>query len=155
MVSWSSRKKKRTSFVPFILSKENISEICVLSRCIVYWIHFNNIHAFTYQKTLLHTLFLLVFKTIESTQCILNILKLVVIRDQNIQRSNSLKWIARYFVSLVSVDINRFLNYFPVNIDLCKVKKRNGRKKCEICSKLTIKTQERRHWHCCGVFIGS
>ena len=24
---------------------------------------------------------------------------------------------------------------------------------CEICSKLTIKTPERRHWRCSGVFI--
>ena len=28
-----------------------------LSQCIVYWIHFLNIHTFTYQKTLFHTLF--------------------------------------------------------------------------------------------------
>ena len=32
------------------------------------------------------------------------------------------------------------------NIYLSKVKDRNGRKMCEICSKLTINTQERRHW---------
>ena len=38
---------------------------------IVYWIHFQNIHNSTYQKTLLHTLLLLVFKIIESLQCIL------------------------------------------------------------------------------------
>ena len=30
---------------------------------------------------------------------------------------------------------------------------RNTRTRCEICSKLTIKTPERRHWRCCGVFI--
>ena len=30
---------------------------------------------------------------------------------------------------------------------------RNTRTKCEICSKLTIKTLARRHWHCSGVFI--
>ena len=40
--------------------------IWVLSQCIVYWIHFQNIHTFTYQKTLLHILFLLVFKIVES-----------------------------------------------------------------------------------------
>ena len=33
--------------------------------------HFQNIHTFTYQKTLLHTLLLLVFKIVESLQCIL------------------------------------------------------------------------------------
>ena len=33
--------------------------------------HFQNIHTFTYQTTLLHTLLLLVFKIVESLQCIL------------------------------------------------------------------------------------
>ena len=32
------------------------------------------------------------------------------------------------------------------------VNKKNTRKRCEICSKLTIKTPERRHWLCSGVF---
>ena len=32
--------KKREFFVPFILSEGNFFNICVLSRCIVYWIHF-------------------------------------------------------------------------------------------------------------------
>ena len=32
-------------------------------ECIVYWIHFQNIHTFTYQKTLLHTLFYLFLKS--------------------------------------------------------------------------------------------
>ena len=32
----------------------------------------------------------------------------------------------------------------PANIYLFKVNKRNTRKRCEICSKLTIKTPERR-----------
>ena len=34
--------------------------------------HFQNTHTFTYQKTLLHTLLLFVFKTAENLQCILN-----------------------------------------------------------------------------------
>ena len=38
----------------------------------MYWIHFQNIHIFTYQKTLFNTLLLLDFKIIESLQCILN-----------------------------------------------------------------------------------
>ena len=37
----------------------------------------------------------------------------------------------------------------PANIRLFKVNGRNTRKRCEICSKLTIKTVER----CSGVFI--
>ena len=34
-----------------------------------------------------------------------------------------------------------------------KVNNRNTRTKCEICSKLLIKTPERRHWGRYGVFI--
>ena len=33
------------------------------------------------------------------------------------------------------------------------VNNRNTTTRCEICSKLTIKTPERRHWHHSGVFI--
>ena len=34
-----------------------------------------------------------------------------------------------------------------------KVNNRNTRKRCELCSKLTVKTPERRHWRHSGVFI--
>ena len=34
-----------------------------------------------------------------------------------------------------------------------KVNNRNTRTRCEICSKLTIKTPERRQWRRSGVFI--
>ena len=34
-----------------------------------------------------------------------------------------------------------------------KVNNRNTRTRCEICSKLTRKTPERRHWRRSGVFI--
>ena len=40
----------------------------------------------------------------------------------------------------------------PVNIYLFQVN-RDARKMCEICSKLTIKTPEQRHWRRYGVFI--
>ena len=52
-------RKKGAFFVPFILSEGNFFNICVLSQCIVYWIHFQNIHNFRYQKTLLYTLLFL------------------------------------------------------------------------------------------------
>ena len=42
---------------------------------------------------------------------------------------------------------------FPVGIHLLKVNNRNGRARCEICSKLTIKTPERLHWRRFCVFI--
>ena len=40
-----------------------------------------------------------------------------------------------------------------VGIYLLKVSNRDTRTRCEICSKLTIKTSERHHWRCSGVFI--
>ena len=65
------KRKKGTFFVPFILSEENVFNICLLSQCIVYWIHFQNIHTSRFQKTLPHTLLVLAFKIVESLQCIL------------------------------------------------------------------------------------
>ena len=44
-------------------------------------------------------------------------------------------------------------SYFPAGICLLKGNNRNTRTRCEICSKLTIKTPERRHWRRSGVFI--
>ena len=43
----------------------------------------------------------------------------------------------------------------PAGIYLLKVSNRNTRIKCEICSKLTIKTPERPHWHRSDVFIAN
>ena len=40
----------------------------------------------------------------------------------------------------------------PANIYLFKVSDRNTRKRCEIRSKLTVKTPKLRHWHRSGVF---
>ena len=59
-------RKKRAFFVPFILSEGNFFNICVLSQCKVYWIHFQNIHTFTYQITLLHTIFCLFLKSLKA-----------------------------------------------------------------------------------------
>ena len=42
---------------------------------------------------------------------------------------------------------------FPTNIYLLKVNNRNYRKRCEICSKLTMKTAELRQRRLSGVFI--
>ena len=45
-------------------------------------------------------------------------------------------------------------NYsYQAGIYLLKVNNRNTRTRCEICSKLTIKTPERRQWHLSGVFV--
>ena len=39
----------------------------------MYWINFQNIYAFTYQKIFLHTLLLFVYKIVQSLQCILKL----------------------------------------------------------------------------------
>ena len=44
-------------------------------------------------------------------------------------------------------------NKFTAYIYLFKVNNRKTRRRCEICSKLTIKTEERRQWGRFGVFI--
>ena len=41
----------------------------------------------------------------------------------------------------------------PAGIYMFKVNNRNTRTRCEICSKLTIKTPEPGHWRRSGVFI--
>ena len=41
----------------------------------------------------------------------------------------------------------------PAGVYLVKVNNRNTRTWCEICSKLTIKTPERRQWRHSGVVI--
>ena len=53
-------------FVTFILSEGNLFNICFFSQCIVYWINFQNMYTFAYQKALPHTLLLVVFKIIKS-----------------------------------------------------------------------------------------
>ena len=63
------KREKRVFFVPFILSEGNFFNICVLSQCRVYWMRFQNIHTFTYQRALLHTLICLFLKF--SKPCIL------------------------------------------------------------------------------------
>ena len=41
----------------------------------------------------------------------------------------------------------------PAKIYLFRVNNINNRKRCKICSKLTLKTQERHHWRRSGVFV--
>ena len=52
------------------------------------------------------------------------------------------------------LDIRRYkANPIPSQSYLFKFNNRNNRKRCEIYSKLRIKTPERRHWRLFGVFI--
>ena len=55
-------RKKTTFSVPLILSEVFLTFV-FLSHCIVYWIHFQNIHTFTYQRALLYALFWLFLKS--------------------------------------------------------------------------------------------
>ena len=48
-----------------------------------------------------------------------------------------------------------WFGWYPGGIYLLKFNNRNTRTRHEICSKLTIKTPERRHWFRSGVFIVS
>ena len=44
-------------------------------------------------------------------------------------------------------------NYLSDGCYMFKVNNRDTRTRCEICSKITIKTPEQRHWRRSGVFI--
>ena len=65
-------------------------------------------------------------------------------------------WFSRYwclkFAGLFESQKSRFLNFSgtdPADNHTFKVNIKNTRTRCEICSKLTITTPERRHWcHC-------
>ena len=46
-----------------------------------------------------------------------------------------------------------YINITKPPFYLLKVSNRNIRARCEICSKLTTKTAERRHWRSSDVFI--
>ena len=88
----------------------------------------------------------------------------------------TLRWLLLFFVNpylpncsqtvtsssgdLCRLDTNSVVWFYPSIIYMFKVNNGNTRTMCEICSKLTIKTTERRHWrqndviyftHCSGV----
>ena len=56
------------------------------------------------------------------------------------------------FITLVNAR-PKFIEYLPSRQSLFKVNNKNTRTWCELCSKLTMKTPERRQWRCSGVFI--
>ena len=49
-----------------------------------------------------------------------------------------------YLATISGKQLGVRISVFPANIYLFKDNNRNSRKRCEICSKLTIKTPERR-----------
>ena len=52
-----------------------------------------------------------------------------------------------------SSDITNDIKVHPANIYLLKVNNKGTRKRCKICSKLTIKTPQICQWLCSGVFV--
>ena len=52
----------------------------------------------------------------------------------------------KIFHKCFKANYNHHANAIPANIYLFKINNRNIRKRCEICSKLTIKPPERHHW---------
>ena len=69
-----TRKRKKDFLYRSSCPEGNFFDICLLFKCIMYWIHFQNIHTFIYQKTLLRTLFCRFSKSVESLRCILKCL---------------------------------------------------------------------------------
>ena len=63
VMSWSAWKKKEGIFCTIYFVPRYFFKICVLSQCILHWIHFQNINIFIYKKKLLHTLFSLFLKS--------------------------------------------------------------------------------------------
>ena len=57
-----------------------------------------------------------------------------------------------HFISIVS-DCLESVKLIPANFYMFKGNNRDTRESCEICSKLTMKTPERRHLRLSGVFI--
>ena len=46
-----------------------------------------------------------------------------------------------------------FFSFYPAYISCSNVNNRNTQKRCELCSKLTTETPERRHRPCSSAFI--
>ena len=57
------------------------------------------------------------------------------------------------FFDIKFINVASKLDAFQAGNYMFKVNNRNNRTRCEICSKLTIKTPERRQWRRSGVFI--
>ena len=59
------------------------------------------------------------------------------------------------FTGVFTGDVLNLQRCHPDNIYLFKFNQRNTRKRCELCSKLTIKTPDRHQWRRSGVFIAN
>ena len=84
----------------------------------------------------------------------------MIVNDQNLETckilifSNIFMKTKRYNgASQINSSIKTKDYSIPVVIYLLKVNNRNTRRRCEICSKLTVKTQEQSQWRRFCVFI--
>ena len=68
-------------------------------------------------------------------------------RVQNVQLDHS--HLVNSWIYVFMVILNQIIN----SMQCFKVNNKNTRKRCEMCSKLTIKTPERHYWHSYGIFI--
>ena len=74
---------------------------------------------------------------------------------KNFEKLTIQNWVenlAKKFGNFLALVATKQLFMNPVGIYLLKVNHRDARTRYGICSKLTIKTPERRQWRCCGVF---
>ena len=83
MISWLRWRKNNDTFVPFILCEWIFFNIFVLSQCIVYWINFENIDTFTYQKVSHYTP-LVPLSIIFSLACVILNTELLFIKTQRV-----------------------------------------------------------------------
>ena len=68
-------------------------------------------------------------------------------------RKNKKNTYRRYSKIFKELDVIVKCSNNPVGNYMFKVNNRNTRTRCKICSKLTLKTPERRYWGRSGVFI--
>ena len=80
------------------------------------------------------------------------LLELSYSKDMKTQKNNFATLCVAY-VAFFRILFFLLIIYFPANICLFKVKYRNGRESCEICSKLSIKKPERHYCPHSGFFI--
>ena len=89
-------RKKEGIFCTVYFVRRKFCNICVSSHCIVYWIKFQNIHSFTYQETLIHTLFCLFLKSSKIFSVSLN-------KKQSYKIAKRLTWTLKFIASCSSI----------------------------------------------------
>ena len=74
---------------------------------------------------------------------------------RNMKRVGCNAWHKKNCIDNFLYHFHKIFICFPAGSYMLKVNNRKTRTRCEICSKLTIKTPERHHWRSSGVFIVS